>query len=187
GAQRGGHDLDVKLGDGGHGGEGQEQDQGGAGDQAADPAEALDDGRLGGAGGVVLLAHAGQQEDLVVHGQAVEEGEGHQRHPHGDGAGGRDAPDRLPAVALLPDQHQHPVGGADRKQVERDRLGGQQQRPEGPGQQHEGDHGGGGQQQREAAVEAGGGVDGQGTAAPDPGPGQLGGGKVADPGQGRLT
>ena len=96
-------------------------------------------------GGVVLLAHAGQQEDLVVHGQAVEEGEGHQRHPHGDGAGGRDAPDGLRAVALLPHQHQHPVGGADRQQVEHDRLEGQQQRAERPGQQHEGDHGDSGQ------------------------------------------
>jgi hypothetical protein len=86
--------------------------------------------------------------------------------------GGGDAPDRLRPVALLPDEHQQPVGGPDRQQVEHDRLEGQQHRPERPGQEHEGGGGDRGPQQREAAVQAAGGVDGQGAAAPDPGPRQ---------------
>jgi hypothetical protein len=74
----------------------------------------------------------------------------------------------------------------DSKQVEHDRLGGQQQRAERPGQQQEGDGTDGGQHHREAAVQRAGGVDGQGAAAPDPGAGQLGGGQGAKAADQRL-
>ena len=51
------------------------------GDQAAGAPDAVDDRRVGGAGAVVLLAHPGEDEDLVVHRQAEEEREDHQRDP----------------------------------------------------------------------------------------------------------
>ena len=41
---------------------------------------------------VVFLAHAGQEEHLVVHGQSEQEREDHQRYPHRDRAGGRACP-----------------------------------------------------------------------------------------------
>ena len=63
---------------------------------------------------VVRLAHAREHEDLVVHREPVEEREDHQRDPRDDRVRRRHVPDRLGAVALLEDEDDDPVGGAER-------------------------------------------------------------------------
>src|SRR6266702_117545 len=152
GAQGGGEHLDGGLGGGWRGEEDEEEDQRGAGDQSPGPDDAGHDGVVRRAGGVVFLADAGQDEHLVVHRQPEQEGEGQQGHVHGDRPGGGDGPQGVAAVALLPHQHHDPVGHAERGQVEDDRLDGQYQGPERPGQQDQGDQGDQGEHQREAAV-----------------------------------
>ena len=82
------------------------------------------------------FADAAEDEDVVVHREAEQDHEQEQRDP------GRDAADRLEveqllAVAVLEDQHEHAVGGADRQQVERDRLDRHHDRAERDQQQHE--------------------------------------------------
>jgi hypothetical protein len=98
GAEGGGHDLEVGFGAGGQGGEGEEHDERGPGDQPSGAADALGDRGAGGAGAVAFLADAGEDEDLVVHGQAVQEGEGDQGYPVGDRPGRGQAPDGPRAV-----------------------------------------------------------------------------------------
>src|SRR5215470_15423367 len=67
-AERGGEHLDVGVRRGSQGGEGEEQDQRGAGDQPAGAAQPFGDRVAGGAGAVILLPHPGQDEHLIVHG-----------------------------------------------------------------------------------------------------------------------
>src|SRR5260221_395803 len=153
GAQGGGHHLQVGFRAGGQGGEGEEEDEGGAGDEPAGPADALDDRGLGGPGAVAFLADPGEDEDLVVHGQPVQEREGGQRNPVGDRGGGGHAPERARAVGVLPDQDDQAVGGADRGQVEQHGLDRQQQGPERAGEQDDGDRGERQDEQREPPVE----------------------------------
>src|SRR5262249_112313 len=128
-AQGGGEHLDGGIGGGRQGEEGEEEDEGGAGHQPPGPADAAGHGLAGGAGRVVFLADAGEDEYLVVHRQPEQEREGQQGHVHGDRPGCRDGPQGVAAVALLPHQHQDAVGHAERDQVEEDRLDGQHQGP----------------------------------------------------------
>jgi hypothetical protein len=153
GPQPGGQDLQVGLRAGGHGQEAQHQDRRRAGDQAPGPAQALHHGVPGVTRTVIGLPDAGEDEHLVVHRQAEQEREHHQRHPHRDRPGGRDAPQRPGAVPVLPHPRQHAVGGGQRDQVEHHRLGGQQHRAEGPGQQQEGGDADDREHQREVAVD----------------------------------
>ncbi len=67
----------------------------GPGDEPPGPAEAGDDGRGRRAGRVVLLAHARQDEDLVVHGQPEQEREDQHGQPEGDRPCRRDVEQRL--------------------------------------------------------------------------------------------
>ena len=87
---------------------------------------------------VVGLANTGQHEDLVVHRQAVEEREDHQRDPGNDRVGRRHAPDRLRAVAPLEDEDDDAVGGSERHEIENHRLQRQDHRPESSREQQEG-------------------------------------------------
>src|SRR5215510_15209454 len=91
-AQGGGEHLDGGIGGGRQGEEGEEQDEGGTGHQPPGPADAADHGLVGRAGGVMLLADAGEDEYLVVHRQPEQEREGQPRHVHGDRPGCRDGP-----------------------------------------------------------------------------------------------
>jgi len=63
-AQPGRQRLEVRPRPGRQGGEGEEQDQRGAGDQAAGAGDAGDDRLVGVAGAVVLLADTAEDEDL---------------------------------------------------------------------------------------------------------------------------
>ena len=82
------------------------------------------------AGLVVGLTHARDHEHLVVHRQAVEEREDHQRDPGDDRVGRVHVPDRLRAVPLLEDEDDDPERGAERDQVQDHRLD-RQERPSG--------------------------------------------------------
>ena len=78
---------------------------------------------------VVALADAAQQEDVVVHREAEEDGEQEDRQP------GLDALDLLEAEqagadALLRHQHEQPVRGAHGEQVHDDGLDRHDDRPE---------------------------------------------------------
>ena len=86
-------------------------------------------------------------------------------------------------MAVLPHQHQHAVDRADAEQVEQHRLGGQQQRAERPGQQHEGHRGDDCDHQREAAIDGAGEVDVEGTVAADL-HARKAGSRLAHPGDG---
>src|SRR5205085_1490709 len=80
------------------------------------------------AGALVLLADAREDEDLVVHREAEEEREHHQRQPEGDGARGRDPEDEVRAVPLLPEPRHHAERGREREQVEDEGLEREQDR-----------------------------------------------------------
>ena len=69
---------------------------------------------LGRAGLVVGLAHAREHEDLVVHREAEQEREDHQRDPGRDRLRRRDVPERR-AVALLEDEDDDPERGRERE------------------------------------------------------------------------
>ena len=79
-AERGREHLGLGARAGAHGDEGQAEDQRRARDQPAGAADALDDRRLGRAGAVVGLAHPADDEHLVVHRDAEQEGEDDDRH-----------------------------------------------------------------------------------------------------------
>ena len=79
--------------------------------------------RLGVVAGLVeALADPREQEDVVVHREAEEDGEQEQRQPGLDRRRPAGSRSRSAPVALLEDEHEQAVGGADREQVERDRL-----------------------------------------------------------------
>ena len=100
----------------------------------------------GGVAGLrVALLDPAEQEHLVVHREAEEDGEEEERHPGLDRVDLLEAEELVPD-ALLEDEHEQSVGGSDREQVERDRDGGDDDRAEGDGEQkeaeaeHEGEH-----------------------------------------------
>ena len=101
-------------------------------------------GALDAVGDRVVVAHAAvhgladpaDDEHVVVHREAEQDHEQEERDP------GRDATDRLEveqllAVAVLEDEHEDAVGGADRQQVEDDRLDRDDDRAERDQQQDE--------------------------------------------------
>ena len=90
---------------------------------------------------VVGLAHPGEDEDLVVHGQPEQEGEGSDRYPGGDDSTGFDAEQQLRPVAFLPDQHGCAVGRGDRDDVEDQRFDREPERSQGAGKKQERHHG----------------------------------------------
>ena len=98
------------------------------------------------AGLVVGLAHPREHEHLVVHREAEQEGEDHQRDPGDDRLCRLHVPDRLRAVSLLEDEDDDPVGGAERDEVEDRGLQRQHERAEGAREQdqreqeHEAEH-----------------------------------------------
>ena len=106
--------------------EGEHQDKGSARHELPRPREPKRDGLARVARLVVRLTHAREHEDLVVHRQAEEEGEDHQGNPRDDRLRRRHVPDRLGAVTLLEDEHDDPVRGSQRHQVEDHRLQRQQ-------------------------------------------------------------
>ena len=95
---------------------------------------------------VVALADPAEQEHLVVHREAEQHREEEERHPGLDRVRLLEA-EQIGADALLEDEHEQAVGGADREQVERDRRR-RRRRPSGrrPSagrsvrSEHEGDH-----------------------------------------------
>ncbi len=67
-------------------------------------------------GAAPFLLDAGEQEDLVVHGQPEGDGEHHQRDPRVDRPGPADREDRREPAPLV-DGDDGPVSGPDRQQV----------------------------------------------------------------------
>ena len=120
----------------GHAAEHADHDRGRAGDDAGGAADAVAHGLARVAGLVVALLDAAEQEHLVVHREAEEQGEEHERHPGLDALHLGEAQE-TGADALLEDQHQQPVGGADAQEVHEDRLHRDDDRAEGHQQEHE--------------------------------------------------
>ena len=99
------------------GGEDADHDEGGAGDDPGGDLQRVRDRAPAVPGADPRLVHPGEQEDLVVHAQAEDDGEHHHRHVALDRHRAGD-PQRRPAPAPLEDRHQDPVGGGDGQQVE---------------------------------------------------------------------
>ena len=102
-----------------------DHDERGVGDRPAGAGDAFADGEAGVAGGVAALLDRGEQEQLVVHRQAEEQGEEEQRRPGVDEALVLDAEQRR-AVAVLEHEGGEPEAGGDADQVEQDRGHGDQ-------------------------------------------------------------
>ena len=102
---------------------------------------------------VVLLAHPGEDEHLVVHREPEQEREHHQRDPGRHRAGGVDAPEQLRPVPVLPDHASTPQAAATLATFRTHRLERQQQRAERPREQDERDERDQGDHQREAPVD----------------------------------
>ena len=111
-------------------------DQRGAADDAGGLAEAGGDAVHVVVLGEPVLADARQQEHLVVHRQAENDGEDDHRHVGLDGDGAADA-EQARAPAPLEDGDDDPVGGADRQEVEQRRLEREHQAAERRQQQQE--------------------------------------------------
>ena len=87
-----------------------DHDQRGVGDGSAGAGDALADRELGVAGGFVALTDRSQQEQLVVHRQAEEQGEEEQRRPRVDR---RNWPrSRADQGAPSPSSHRHTLASA---------------------------------------------------------------------------
>src|SRR5205807_7587379 len=82
------------------------------------------------------LADPAEQEDVVVHGHPEEDAEEEERHP-GDNRVDVPEAEQARAEALLEHEYEQSVGGADREQVEQDRLRGDDERAEGDQEQSE--------------------------------------------------
>ena len=74
---------------------------------------------------------------MVVHREPEQDHEQEQRHPRGDRAGRAGSPRNDSRWPVLEDPDEHPVGGADRQQVEHDRLDRDHDRAERDQQQQE--------------------------------------------------
>ena len=97
--------------------EGEHEDERGARDELAGAGQSELDRLIGRARLVVGLAHPREHEDLVVHREAVEEREDHQRDPGRDRLGGGDVPERG-AVAVLKDDDDESERRGEREEVE---------------------------------------------------------------------
>ena len=87
---------------------------------------------------------------MVVHREPEEDGEEEERQPRLDRVHLREA-EELVADAFLEDEHDQPVRGADREQVEHDRLRRHDERAERDRQQHEAEPEHEGEDEREPA------------------------------------
>ncbi len=85
----------------------------------------------------VLLAHPGDQEDLVVHGQAEHDADQEDGQQADDGRG-CSTPEQVGEPAPLEDRDDGAEGGDDAEQEAEGRLQRHQQRPEDQHQQQEG-------------------------------------------------
>ena len=121
---------------GGEAGEDDDDDRRGAGDQARGGGHAVDDRAGGVAGRAPALVDAAEQEHLVVHREPEQHAEQEDRDPGVDALDLREA-QQIGADALLEDEHEDPVGGADGQQVDGDRGQRDGDRPEREQQQHE--------------------------------------------------
>src|ERR687891_71001 len=138
------HQLEEDLGAEDEGEEDNDHDRGGGGDHARGPGDPFDDGAVCLPVVQVLLAHAREQEHLVVHREAEQDREHDHRDRRGNGRLVVDAEESA-GPAALGEVGEHAVGGADREQVEdaclererRGAEGGQDQQQRQP--QHGGD------------------------------------------------
>ena len=136
------HDEHAREGEGA---EDDDHDQGGAGDDRAGVGQRVADAALRIAGFEIDGAHPGEQENLVIHAQAEQDAEDDERHGdrHDPGAAGQ--AEQFRAVAELEHQDDHAIAGGDGQQVQHQRLGCRQWRPEKEQQrdrgkaQHQGD------------------------------------------------
>ena len=124
----------------------------GAGHGPGGGRDPLPDGLVGAHPAVVELADPGEDEDVVVHREPEQDHEQEQRQPVGHPAV-RGEPEQRLAVAVLEDEHQHAVGGADREQVEDDRLDRDHDRAERDQHQQEREPEDEGEDQRQPARE----------------------------------
>ena len=115
---------------------------------------------------VVLLLHAREQEDLVVHREAEHDREQHHRRPRLDRAFTVDA-DQARAPAPLEHRDDDAVRGTDRQQVHDDGLERHEQRPEHDHQQQEAEHEDRADQERQPVAEVVGEVDRRRVEAAD--------------------
>jgi hypothetical protein len=83
-----------------------------------------------------LRTRQAEQEHLVVHGQPEQHREQEQRQPRLDGVDLLEA-EQARADTALEHQHQQPVGGSDRQEIERHPQQRQHHRAEHHQQQHE--------------------------------------------------
>ena len=108
----------------------------GAGHDAGRALDAVGDRVVVAHAAVHGFADAAEDEHVVVHRQAEQDHEQEQRDPGGDAADRLEV-EQLLAVAVLEDEHEDAVGGADRQQVEDDRLDRHDDRAERDQQQDE--------------------------------------------------
>jgi hypothetical protein len=94
-----------------------DHDERGGGDHAGRSGDASDHAAGGVAGGDPLLADTGEDEDLVVHGEAEEDGEHHHRQERHDGHGLVEA-DGVEAPSPLEHRDERTVGSGDAQQVD---------------------------------------------------------------------
>ena len=152
-AEREGEDLGFGARLGAERDEREPEDQRGARDEPAGAADALDDGGLRRAGAVVCLPHPADDEDLVVHRDAEEEGEDDDRHLDVDRLCRLDAEDLVGPEALLEDEHDQPPRRSNREQVQEDGLQRQEQRAERAREEDEGEDGDQREHEREVGVD----------------------------------
>ncbi len=113
-----------------------DHDRSRSGDDPGCRRQALHDSGAVVARAVVLLTDGREQEDLVVHRQAEDDGEEHHRSPGLDGRARIDT-EHAAEPSPLEDHHHHAVGGADRQQVHDDGLERHEHAAEDDEQQHE--------------------------------------------------
>src|SRR6188472_464208 len=175
--------LDDRVAVENEAGEDADHDRRGRGDHAAGVGEALDHRLALVFVFAEVLAHLGQQEDLVVHREAEEDREHQQWHEADD----RDRvvePDQRGTPAELEDSGDDAVGGGDRDQVHRRRLDRHQQRAEGEQQDDEAEADDDRDHQRQLVADLGREIDVAGGLAADVG---VGGGALQRGGDRRLT
>ena len=112
--------------------------RGGARHRRRRRADAARDRLVGRHAAVDELLDPAEDEHVVVHREPEEHGEQEERQPGHDRAVRAEAEQAL-QMAVLEDPDEHAVSGADREQVEDDRLDRDDDRPEGEQQQQEGE------------------------------------------------
>ncbi len=114
------------------------QGERGPGEQARGAVQAADHGGRGVGDPFVLLADAGEEEDLVIHGQAEGDAEDERGHEHVRGAGDGEAAQQARSVAFLEDEDQGAETGCQAQGVEQQCREGHDRSPrQGQGQGQE--------------------------------------------------